>query len=218
MSDKPLSFKRGCPSDIHVPKPTSLVVRSVRSLLTHPAQTAINPERTRQIREEAFHMSDQQPPKYCNHSDRDRQHEIELNPLGFIPWQSLDWPTPNASYLVRMLGRISEQMSSNHPGDVELYQRLISEMSRLGRKLPESTTKSDVYNLLQSFTADAIEMVEQWRQAERFVGPSEPVRSATVHRPTHRRAKRQPNVLLDAMDRRVAREHEQEINDTLAAM
>lgn len=155
-------------------------------------------------------------PKYRKHDDLDRQHEIILNSLGFVPHESLDWPTLGGSYVVRLIGKVSEHMACNHPGNPELYSRLVPELSRLSRKLPERVIQSHVYDFMQAMTSEALKLVQRLQQIEPYIEPSEPVRSAKVHRPQHRRAKRQQSVAVDSLQRRIDGEHRREINDVLA--
>ena len=161
-------------------------------------------------------MSERNP--FIKYTEGEPEPELIVNEAGFVDHSQIDWPVCNAGQVIRMLTKIGDQLAMLHPGSPDLFTQLIPEASRLGKKLPASTVNGDCYRLLQSFVMQAAEMVEHWRQAERFVGPSEPVRSATVHRPTHRRAKRQPSVAVDALQRRIDGEHREEINDVLAAM
>ena len=155
-------------------------------------------------------MSDQHSvPKHLKHDDRDRQNEIIPNDLGFVPHESLDWPTVGGTYVVRLMSRISGHMAACHPGQPSLYQELVPELNRVSRILPAKTVQRDVYKFMQRITEEAVTLAAKWQALEPYIEPAS--RAGRTKRP---RKARSP--AIDAMSRQESRESRQVILEAAA--
>ncbi|MDB5388938.1 MAG: hypothetical protein JWM11_4584 [Planctomycetaceae bacterium] len=144
--------------------------------------------------------------RYQKYDERTPVQAIEINDLGFvIPHSVLDWPTPDGSYVVRMISSISETITNSHPGDPELYQRLVPELSRLSKKLPTHVVKADVYDFLQTVTKAAVELAASWDQQDRQRVTGKPVK----------RPPKKPSRAVGSTRKLVDSEYRQEVREAV---
>jgi hypothetical protein len=141
--------------------------------------------------------------RYLKYDERNLNPVVYTNVLGFvIPHSVLQWPTPDGSFVVRLIGSISEKLTSCHPGDVGLYQRLVPELSRLSKRLPHDVVGPDVYDFLQDVTELAVALADKWGRLDK-VRAMKPVK----------RPRKRPSKAIESTRRVINQEHQEHIKE-----